>query len=173
MNSSLLDPYVGRSSVVHGSDARLKLLVALAYIVAVNATPVQAWPAYLAYLLMVAGVVALARVPLRSVLSRSALALPFMLVVVLGLPFIREGRPVLAANVLGWHLAITDAALWRLATVVARAWLSLLAAATLILTTPFTVLIKAMRGVGIPLILTAIIALMYRYIYVLVEEAPA
>jgi cobalt/nickel transport system permease protein len=66
---------------------------------------------------------------------------------------------------------LTDVGLWRLAAVLARSWLSLLAAATLILTTPFTALLKAMRGLGVPLILTAIIALMYRYLYVLVEEA--
>ena len=171
MNSTLLDPYVGRSSVVHDSDARLKLVIALIFIVAVNLTPVQSWPAYSAYLLIVATVVVLSKVPPLKVLGRSALALPFMLVVFLGLPFFREGRPVYSATVLGWHLTLTDLALWRLAAVVARSWLSLLAAAMLILTTPFTALIKALRGVGVPLILTAIIALMYRYIYVLVEEA--
>jgi cobalt/nickel transport system permease protein len=171
VNTALLDPYVSGSSVIHRCDARLKLAVTLAYILAVNLTPVQIWPALLAYLLAMVAAVALAGLPPRSVLVRSAVALPFVLLAVFGAPFVREGVPLVSAEILGRLVQLTDVGLWRLAAVLARSWLSLLAAATLILTTPFTALLKAMRGLGVPLILTAIIALMYRYLYVLVEEA--
>ncbi|MFH1086749.1 MAG: cobalt ECF transporter T component CbiQ, partial [Chloroflexota bacterium] len=117
MSISLLDPYRPRDSGIHRLDARLKVAATLAYIVVVNVTPIQAWPALLLYLLMILAIVLLARIAPQSVLGRSLVAIPFVLVAALGLPFIREGRAI-AAIALPWGaLEITDLGALRFANV--------------------------------------------------------
>ncbi|MGI5917945.1 MAG: cobalt ECF transporter T component CbiQ [Anaerolineae bacterium] len=171
MISSWLDPYRDGKSVVHRADPRVKLVVVLALLIIISLTPAAFWPAYVAYLGTLMLLIALARLKPVDVIKRSALALPFALMAVAGVLAVREGYPLVTVPLLRWQIIITDVGLYRFLTVLARAWLSLLLVATLIMTTHFTELVVAMRGIGIPRVLTAIIGLMYRYIYVLIDEA--
>ncbi|MHB1294458.1 MAG: cobalt ECF transporter T component CbiQ [Anaerolineae bacterium] len=171
MNVTLLDPYCDGTSSLHRLDARLKLVLVLATIMAVNLTPDTAWPALAGHAVVLAGLVLLSRVPLTSVLKRTALVLPFVLLAALGLPFTESGRALLRLELLGLPLQVTDAGLLRFALVLARAWLSMSAAVLLAVTTPFAAIVGAMRRLGVPAVFAAILALMYRYLYVLVDEA--
>lgn len=156
---------------MHRLDARVKLVVALAFVVLLNVTPVQAWPAYGLYLAIIGATIALARVRLGAVVRRSLLALPFVLMAVLSVPFIREGQPVVTLPLWGGRLILTDVGLLRMTTILARSWLSVLVVITLAFTAHLTDLVRAMRGMGVPRVLTFTLLLMYRYLYVLVEEA--
>ena len=49
--------------------------------------------------------------------------------------------------------------------------MSVTAAALLTATTPFPEVIRALRSVGVPAVLVSIVAFMYRYVFVLVDEA--
>lgn len=171
MLTGFLDPYREGISPIHTLDARIKLVLAIAGIVAINLTPVQAWPAHMAYLGIIIVIVLLARVRLEAVLGRSTLALTFVLMAAIGAPFVHEGTPLATLSVLRWRLAITDVGALRFANVMVKAWLSALLAITLVTTTHFLELARAMRSLGIPLVLTSVILLMYRYLYVLVDEA--
>lgn len=152
-------------------DARTKVMLALGLLLGINLTPAQAWPAYLGYGLLLALAVLLARIPLRRMLARSLLALPFVLLAAAGVPFTREGTPVWTASLGKWQFTLTDTGLWRVGAILMRAWLSLGAAIILALTTPFAELARALGGLGVPQVLTATMLLMYRYLSVLVEEA--
>ena len=168
---SFLDPYCAIHNPIHNLDARVKVVFALGFIIIINVTPVTAWPAHLGYALLVLALVGIGRVSLKSLLGRSTLALPFVLMASLGLPFVREGT-IIADLPLPWgHLSISDVGAWRFANVVIKSWLSLLISITLILTTHFLEIIQAFHLLGLPSILTAIILFMYRYLYVLVDEA--
>ena len=171
MSTAFLEPYIDVSSPVHRLDARVKVVVVLTAIGAINLTPQGAWPALAAYAVLAAAVLLLARINARVALKRSLVALPFALMAAASVPFVREGRVLADVPLLGWRLAITDVGLERLAAILARSWLSLLAAATLTVTTPFPELVRALRGLGVPLVLAAVLSLMYRYLFVLVDEA--
>lgn len=171
MNPAVLDPYDERPSPIHGLEARLKLVTALALILLINLTPARAWPAYLLYGLTLIAVLLLARVSLPRVLARSLVALPFALLAASGMLYEREGAPVVTMSLSSWRLVLTDAGLWRFLGVMVKAWLSILVSATLALVTPFWEIVKAMQGLGVPRVLTATILLMYRYLAVLVDEA--
>jgi len=170
MNVAVLDPYRDIASPIHRLDARLKVIGVLVFIVAVNLTPLQGWAAFGIYAALLAGVIALARLSPGSVLGRSMLALPFVLMAAIGLPFVREGRALVALNMLGWQVSITDVGVLRFASVMANSWLSVSAAITLIYTTHCLDIMRALRSLGVPLVRSAIILLMYRYMFVLVEE---
>ena len=56
-------------------------------------------------------------------------------------------------------------------TVLARSTLCLLAMILLSGTTPFAELLAVIRQIGVPAILVSVVALMYRYLFVLIDEA--
>ena len=171
MSLAFLDPYREIPSPVHRFDARIKVLFALGYIVIANLTPVSSWPAHVAYLAVALALVALARLSLASVIGRSLLVLPFVLMASAGVPFVREGA-VIASMPLPWgSLSVTDVGALRFANVMSKAWLSLLMSVTLVFTTRFLDIARGLRALGIPAILVSTILLMYRYLFVLVDEA--
>jgi cobalt/nickel transport system permease protein len=178
MRHSFLDRYRQGTSLIHHLDPRLKLLATLAFVLAVTTTPPGNWIAFALLAVLAIGAVLVADVPLVEGLKRSAVALPFAGMVAISLPFTQAGEVVWLwqpfsahSGVLGFTLTITDAGLVLFATVVVKAWLSVMVSGLLVVTTPFPDLLKAMRSLRIPSVLTATISFMYRYLFVLVDEA--
>jgi len=165
-----LDRYVAGSSPVHAADARVKLVVTLAFIVAVTSLPAGVWPAYGA---MAAGVwvaVAVSRAGLLRLLRRSSLAIPFVLIAVPSM-FTRPGEGVFDLGLGFATVTATDEGLAFVGSVVAKSWMSVTAAALLTATTPMPEVIRSLRSLGVPAVLVSIVAFMYRYVFVLVDEA--
>jgi cobalt/nickel transport system permease protein len=59
----------------------------------------------------------------------------------------------------------------RFISVALKSWLSVQAAIVMAASTPFPELLQAMRAVGIPRLLVSMFGMMWRYIFVLVDEA--
>ncbi|HIC88016.1 MAG TPA: cobalt ECF transporter T component CbiQ, partial [Anaerolineae bacterium] len=70
-----------------------------------------------------------------------------------------------------WQLTISDTGLARFVTVMLKSWLSVLAALLLTASTPFPEMLTGLRGIGVPRVLVAIIAFMFRYAFILADEA--
>ena len=173
MSLAFLDPYHDTDSPIHELDATFKLVFTLCLILIINLTPITLWPAHLCYLLFILAIAVLARATPRSLLSRSMLVLPFALMASIGLPFVREGT-VIASVPMPWgRLGVTDVGMIRFANVMAKSWLSILASITLVSSTPFVEIARGFRSIGLPGILVSVILMMYRYIFVLVDEAQS
>ncbi|MDQ4078568.1 MAG: cobalt ECF transporter T component CbiQ [Chloroflexota bacterium] len=102
--------------------------------------------------------------------KRSFIALPFMLAgfsVIFAMP----GNTVAAWQLGARELTVTDAGIVRFVTLMLRTWLSVQMAILLTATTAFPDLTHALRHLRVPAVLVAIISFMYRYLFVLVEEA--
>jgi cobalt/nickel transport system permease protein len=166
----LEERYQEGGSLLHRLEARTKLLIALGFIFAATLTPAGRWEVLgiLAILLM-AGI-ALGRLSPLLVLRRSALALPFVLAA-LPLLFTREGDSIFTIPVLAWHWTATDAGLEAVLTILLRSWLSVSAAVILTATTPATDLLRALQGLHAPRVVVATVSFMYRYVFVIGEEA--
>ncbi len=171
MKHAFLDQYRHGHSIVHRLDARAKLIATVAFIVAVTVTPPAAWPVFAALLALVLAAIVTAEVPVGLALRRSMIALPFAIIVAVSIPFTKAGQPVLTVRPFGWTLTVTDQGLLTFWGVVVRSWLSVLAAGVMTATTHFTELLRAMESLGLPKVLVSIISFMYRYIFVLVDEA--
>ncbi len=173
MSASLswLDPYRDTRSRVHGMDPRIKLILTLAFILAVTTTPPALWPAYVAFLALVWSSVFLARLSPLRVLRRSLIGIYFAMVVVLSVPLVHEGTPMAHFSFFWWDVTITDQGLMLLLGVMTKSWLSVTAATTLISSTRFAELLQAMTALRMPKIMVAIVSFTYRYLFVLVEEA--
>ena len=171
MKHAFLDQYSYQNSLVHHLDPRVKLVGTLAFILAVTVTPPPAWPAFSVLLMLVLGLIGAAHLSLVVGLRRSMIAIPFTLVVALSIPFTTAGQPLFRLHLFSWPLTITDQGLLMFWAVVLRAWLSVLAAGLLTATTHFVELLQAMKSLGLPKVMVSVISFMYRYIFVLVDEA--
>ncbi len=160
--------YLAGSSAIHAVDARVKLPAALAYIFAVTLTPAGHWPALGLLALPLLAAVALSRLPPLLVLRRSALALPFLLAAV-PLLFTRQGEALFSVPLFGW--TASREGLEAVLSILAKSWLSVVAAVLLTATTPAAELLRAMRSLGLPRLLVATVSFMYRYLFVIGEEA--
>ena len=159
----------GRSPL-HRLEARAKLLIALAFIFAATLTPTGRWEALGGLAILLAVGVALGGLSPLLVLRRSALALPFVLAAV-PLLFTREGNALFSIPVLAWRWTATDAGLEALLTILLKSWLSVSAAVVLTATTPAADLLRALRGLRAPRVVVATVSFMYRYIFVIGDEA--
>ncbi|MBM3151755.1 MAG: cobalt ECF transporter T component CbiQ [Chloroflexi bacterium] len=170
MHIHFLDPYQHRASPIHALDPRVKFVLALAYILTCALTPIGAWPVYTLLLAMILSVELLSTLGIKYVHRRALLAVPFMLA---ALPVVfTHGDTFLFSMPIGsWTLTAFAEGLERFASVALKSWLSVQAAVVLAASAPFPDLLQAMRAVRIPRLLVSLFGLMWRYLFVLVDEA--
>jgi cobalt/nickel transport system permease protein len=165
-----LDRYRAGNSPIHRLDPRVKVLITVLFIVSNVLLPDGAWIAFLLAGLLIFLVSALSGLGAGFTLRRSFVALPFALAAVTAI-FALPGRPIGTLRLGVWELVATDAGLVRFASIVIRSWLSVQLAILLTATTRFPDLMHALRHLRVPPILVAIVSFMYRYLFVLSEEA--
>lgn len=166
MHANAFDRYVDRSSFIHRLDPRVKVLLTVAFIASMALLPDGAWLAYLTTFLLLMLVTLTARLSPWLIIRRSLIGLPFLLAAIT-LLFTVPG-PVFWAGPFG--LTITGPGLVRFASITFRSLISLEAAVLLTATTQFPDILHALRHLKVPAILVAIIAFMYRYLFVLTDE---
>jgi cobalt/nickel transport system permease protein len=165
-----LDPFQDRRSPVHRLDPRVKFILTLGFIFTCALTPAGSWAVYILLLAMVLAVEILSDLGVTFVLKRAALALPFVLAA-LPVIFTTQGTPLIEIPLLKWTLEITQEGMARFLSIALKSWISVQAAIILAASTPFPDLLVAMRAVRIPRLLVAIFSLMWRYLFVLADEA--
>lgn len=170
MHVHFLDPYRPRTSPVHALDGRVKFVLTVAFILTASLTPVAAWPVYILLFALVLSVEILSGLGVGYVLKRASLALPFVLAA-LPIIFTTEGIVLFTLPLGAWTLTASAEGLARFASVALKSWLSVQAAILLASSTPFPELLQAMRAIRIPRLLVAMFGLMWRYLFVLVDEA--
>jgi len=154
MPRDFLDPYSRGNTICHRLPDRLKILLVLAMIITALVVPARHWPVHglmgAALFLMLS----LAGIPLRYIVVR----LMFFFPMILGLAI---AVPVSTGFTKGWDI---------MATILLRSTLSFLGVLWLVNVTPFDRLLVAMRKMGLPQTLAAILSFMYRYIFVVFDE---
>lgn len=170
MHVHFLDPYISRQSPVHSLDPRIKLVLTLAFILTNALVPPAAWPVYILLFSLLLSVEILSELGVSYILRRSALALPFILAA-LPIMFTMPGAVLTSFTIGPWSLSISQPGLARVISVSLKSWLSVQAAIVLASSTPFPDLLIAMRALRVPRLLVAVFGLMWRYLFVLVDEA--
>jgi cobalt/nickel transport system permease protein len=165
-----LDPYRPGGSLLHALDSRVKFILTVAFILAVALTPVGAWPVYVLLLALAVAVAVASELGTTYALKRALIALPFAMAALPSL-FTLPGVPLFSLHIGPWLLTATEPGLERLLSIMLKSWISMQAAVLLTATTQFPDLLVAMRAVRVPRLLVAIFGLMWRYLFVLVDEA--
>jgi cobalt/nickel transport system permease protein len=165
-----LDPYQSGSSLVHEIDARVKLVLTLAFVLTTAVIPVGAWPLYLLLLVLVMSLEVLSGVGIGFFLKRSALAALFILAA-LPLIFTVPGKALFAIQLGSWEFSASLAGIDRFLSIALKSWISVQMAIVLTATTQFPDVLSAMRALRVPRMLVAIFGLMWRYLFVFADEA--
>ena len=171
MRHHFVDRYSNLDSLIHRLDPRTRILTTLSFVLAVVATPLASWPAFILYAILVVGLILLSRLPLLYALKRSVTILPFVLMTAAFLPFQGNGEVAASCTIWRWHISVTYDGLNMLGNTLAKAWLSSLGLILLSATVSFNRLLKGLEHLGIPRVMVMILSFMYRYIFVLVDEA--
>jgi len=116
---------------------------------------------------MILGYAAVSRLGVFYAVRRSIVAIPFLLAAA-PLPFIIPGPVLISFSAL--NLTITEPGTIRFVSILIRTFIAVQAGILLTATTPFPGLIWAMCSLRLPRPLVAVIAFMYRYIFVLADE---
>ena len=154
-------------SPVHRLDPRAKLVGLLGITVIAVSTPVALWPVYAACGAVLVLVAAAARVPASVIWRRGRLVLLPVALVAAVVPFVRAGG---TAQQLG-PLTVHGDGLAVAAGVAAKATIGTAAAVLLGATTGFPMLLRGLEALRLPRVLVLIAAMMFRYLFVIVEEA--
>jgi cobalt/nickel transport system permease protein len=139
------------SSPLHARDARAKLGALLIFLIALATTPHSAYFVFAAYATLLSLAIETARLPIKGLAARATIVLPFSL--------------VFAA--ISWIAGDPD----RAAALVIKSFLSALAVLLLVSTTPLERLAAAMESLGVPRILVLVTQFLYRYLFVISEQA--
>lgn len=162
--------YAAKQSIIHQTDARVKIIFTLAFVIFLNLTPSGAWPSYVLFLSVLVSLTLLSQLGLVFVLKRSLLALPFMLA---ALPLIFTGPGPLTPISLstGGQLFYSTAGLVRFGSIAIKSWMSVWAAIILAASTRFPDFLLGLQQLKMPKILVGIIGLMWRYLFLIRDEA--
>lgn len=151
-------------SPVHRVPAHLKILALLGFMIVVVATPRDWYPVFGVYLLLLAAVIGVSRVPPTYLLKRTVVEVPFVLFAVL-LPFVATGP---RTEVLG--VTVSQHGLEAGVALLIKGTLGVLASLTLAATTEPQELLLGLERLRLPQQLVQIMAFMVRYLDVVTGE---
>ena len=151
MHHVILERWTHGASPLHLRDARAKILALLAFLIVLSTTPSSANLRVAAYAVVVLLAILIARLPLLSLLTRAAVVLPFSLTFAL----------------VCW--AGGDNA--RAVSLVEKTYLSAIAVLVVAGATPLPALLKGFESLGTPRVLISVIQFLYRYLFVISEQA--
>ncbi|MDT7712621.1 MAG: cobalt/nickel transport system permease protein [Pseudonocardiales bacterium] len=149
---------------VHRLAPQCKVAATALFVFAVACTPTGAYWPYLWYLLLLAVVAALSRLPPLIMVRRLLVEVPFVLFV-LALPIL-GGPPQLTL----FGVALSVPGLHAAATITLKATFGLLATGVLAATTSPPEIITGLERLRVPRVFTAVAAFMVRYLDVLAAE---
>ena len=168
-HADAFDRYHHGHSILHTLDARVKVILTVAYILSNVLLPDAAWLMFgISWLLiLIANIVS--GLGWAFTFKRSFVALPFALAA-LSVLFAMPGNPLGSFKLGMWTLTITDFGLLRYISILIRSWLSVQMAILLVSVTEFPDIIHALAHLRLPAIFTTIVSFLYRYLFVLTDE---
>ncbi|MCE5325089.1 MAG: cobalt ECF transporter T component CbiQ [Planctomycetaceae bacterium] len=168
MHHSHIDRFAQGHSVIHALDARTKLLAVLAYAAVLISYDRHALWTLAPMCVMPLGMLWLGRVPLWFALRRVAALSPMILIACLLSIFAESQRYRLGLG--PWQFTLSSGQIVAI-NIAAKFVLALLALTALTGTTPFSQLLQAMRRLCMPRLLVMQLGLVYRYLFVLIDQA--
>lgn len=151
MHHVLVEQWSRRASWLHRRDARVKLIALIALLIAIGTTRIAAHAALSAYLLLLLTAILAAGLPAGAMFLRASTVLPF------------TGTFAIVT----WLAGDTPRAI----ALMEKSYLSALAALILISTTPLPRLFNGLESLGVPRLINLVVQFLYRYLFVISEQA--
>lgn len=162
---TLLESYAAEECFLGGVDPRAKLVVTLVYIVAVLSFSLNSLTAILLFAVYPIIAASLSAVPYGKILLKSLYVLPFVAAIGVFNPIYHRQTAFFVGSVavsVGWV---------EFASLTIRGLLSVQAVLLLIYSTGYYNVCRALGRLGVPAMFAGQLMFVYRYIFVLVQEA--
>ena len=161
--------YFHTCSGIHQLDARVKVIFTLAFLLFLNLTPSRAWPAYILFFTLILSIALFSRIGVGFLMGRGLFVLPFILAAA---PIIFTGPQRTSLTVLdGFQIDYSQAGIERFVSIAVKAWISVQASILLAATTRVPDLLSAFQQLKVPKLFIAIVGLMWRYLFLMIDEA--
>ena len=146
-----LDQWSRGSSPLHDRDPRAKILTLLVFLIVLATTPANAALALGIYAVLLLSGMLIAGLPVWSLFARALVVLPFSLT--FGLISWLAGDPLRALGL------------------IEKSYLSAVGVLLVVGTTPLPALLRGLERMGTPRMLTLVAQFLYRYLFVISEQA--
>lgn len=164
-NLGYLDTLSYQDTVIHRLDPRTKLVATITFIVTVVSFPKYEITGLLPFFLFPVLLISLGDIPVKFILKKVLLVSSFAV-------FIGIFNPLLDRQVSASFLGIPISGGWiSFLSIMLKFFLTISSALLLIATTSFPGICHALQKIGMPEIFVSQLLFLYRYIFVLVEEA--
>jgi cobalt/nickel transport system permease protein len=132
--------------------------------------PLHAWVGFLLFFCCFLALSFLAQISLRVLFGRALISLIFS-AAALPLLFTQAGPKILLFEISSWQVFVSQIGLSQFISILIKSGLSVIAAVIFTATTRFDEILIMLRSLGLPKELVAILGLMWRYLFILVDEA--
>ena len=165
LNLGYLDTLSYQDTVIHRLDPRAKLVATLTFIVTVVSFPKHEITGLLPFFLFPVLLISLGDIPVKFILKKVLLVSSFAV-------FIGIFNPLLDRQVSSSFLGVPISWGWiSFFSIMLKFFLTIASALLLIATTSFPGICHSLQKIGMPDIFVSQLLFLYRYIFVLVEEA--
>jgi cobalt/nickel transport system permease protein len=171
MNHSFLDEHSHIDSLLSRLDPRVKIISFTVLLFFIALTKPDELLCFLLYGLLTFTLIGISKIPLRYVVKRCLVVLPFILLTSLFLLFGRGGDNMVLFPMGRFGLRVSATGWILFQSVMIKGVLSLLCLILLTASTPFPQLLAALEKMKFPKLLTMILSFMYRYIFLIEDEA--
>jgi cobalt/nickel transport system permease protein len=171
MNHSFIDQHSHIDSVLSRLDPRVKIVSFMVLMVFIALAEPGCGLCLALYAMMTAGLIAFSRLPLLYIVLRSGVVLPFILLTSVFVLLSKPGNPVYQLSIGPFYFSISAAGWLLFQSVIIKGMLCVLSLILLTATTPFPQLLAAMESLKVPRLMTMILSFMYRYIFLIEDEA--
>jgi cobalt/nickel transport system permease protein len=168
MHHHFIDRFAMGDSPIHRLDARAKLVAVLGYTAVLISFDRYAVAALAPMAVLPLALLWFARVPVWFALRRVAILSPFILMLVLMSPIYDRVPHVVTFG--PWRYSLSGG--WLTAADIAvKFTFGVLALTAMMCTTRFALLLEAMRRLSMPQVIVMQLGFLYRYLFVLIDEA--
>lgn len=170
MKHLFIDEHSNLDSALHRLDPRTKIITFLVFIFFIVLTHPELFLQFSLYLLLLLSLIFLSKVPLIYVLKKSLVIIPFVILVSLFIPFIKEGELGGGYSLGNISLNITYSGIMVFWNICIKSFLSVICLILLSSTTSFPHFLKGLEELRFPRIIIMVLSFMYRYLFVTVDE---
>ncbi len=158
-------------SLLESLDPRSKIISFLAIIFCMILTPITRFKDFGLYFLLVLAVTFLSNVSPKQIFKRMIVIVPFVIFIAVFVPFLKEGIVYKSLKIGYWKLDITYEGILTFLNIIIKSSLSVFLLVVASSTTPFADFLKGLDLLHIPRLLIMLMSFLYRYLFVLLDEA--
>ncbi len=159
------------NSLLENLDPRTKIISFLAIILCMILTPITRIKDFGLYFLLILAISLLTRVTPGQILKRMCILIPFVLFIAMFVPFVKVGHVCWSLKIGYWKLDVTYEGAWTFLNIIVKSSLSILLLVIASSTTTFSDFLSGLDLFRLPRLLVMLMSFMYRYIFVLLDEA--